>query len=359
MRDDGAFPRAWVVVTLAVIGGLVGTGVALGITLSRGGVLGDPEPTSFIGDNAWALAWAAVGGGAGWLVGAVIGWYVAARAIPPSSAASWVLRMLAVGIVAAGVLILRVIPSVEEVRGSDTPLGYDTTSLMWIVVLDTALAVSTLLVVSRRARTSSWVLATGGTLAVAALIGGVLSVGSLPVPQRAWLEHWLSTRQAPLGAAPNLIVPASERCQPRSPDPFPGDDRSFRNDVPNVSYWINPYAPRWLPGGFGLDLDRSWPWPQPHGVWTDARCREVSLVVKRVRAEVLRLDRIPPDVADWRLVTPTWCGGEPSDCREYRVGGTTQGSRVTMLLVLRTAGLTPNEADRIARSIPTHQVAYI
>lgn len=160
-------------------------------------------------------------------------------------------------------------------------------------------------------------------------------------------------------AAPNLIVPTSAQCQLRAPDPYPGDDRSFRSHVPRVYYWINPFAPRWLPEGFGLDLDQSWPSPQPHGVWTDADCREVTFLVKRSREEVLRLDGVPPDVADWRLVTPTWCPDEPSDCREYHVGATTRGSHVTMLLILRTVGLSLNQADRIARSIPTDQVAYI
>ena len=223
MRDDRVFPQAWVVLSLAIIGGIVGTGVGLAYTLWRqGGPLGDPDPTRFIIDNTWALGWAAIGGGVGWLVGAVLGWRVEPRTTPPSTGASWALRALAVVFVAAGLVTLLTIPSAEDVRGSDTPIGYDVTSLTWIVVLDTALAISTLLVLSRRARTSSWVSATGGALAVAALIGAVVWVGSLPVPERAWLEHWLSTRQAPLGAASNLIVPASERCQPRSPDPFPG-----------------------------------------------------------------------------------------------------------------------------------------
>ena len=151
MRDEATFPRASGVISFAVVGGLVGTGLALGVTLWRQGeVLGDPDPTRFIGDNAWALAWAAVGGGVGWLVGAVLGWSVTARAIPPSSAASWALRVLAMGVAVAGMLILRVIPSAEEVGGSDTPLGYDVTPLIWIVLLDTVLVVSTLLLVSRR-----------------------------------------------------------------------------------------------------------------------------------------------------------------------------------------------------------------
>ena len=362
MREDGAFPSSWVVVTLAIMGGIVGTVVGLCYTVWRqGGLLGDPD--SLISENTWALSWAAFGGGLGWLVGAVLGWRVEPRveprATPPSTAASWALRIFAVSFLAAGVLTLRLIPSAEEVRGSDTPLGYDVTPLVWIVVLDTALAVSTLLVLSRRTHTSRRVFATAGALGAATLIGSVVLVGSLPVPERAWLEYWLSTRQAPFGAAPNLIVPASERCQPRSPDSYPDDDRSFSSDVPYVYYWIDPYAPRWLPEGFGLDLDRSWPSPQPHGVWTDARCREVTLFFKDSRGEVLRLDGIPPDVADWRIVTPTWCLDEPSGCREYRVGATIAGSRKPALLVLRTAGLSPNEADRIARSIPTDRVASI
>ena len=360
VREDGALPRAWVVVTLAIIGGIVGAGIGLGVALWRQGeLLGGPDPTRFIIDNAWSLGWAAIGGGVGWLAGTVLGWRVDPRAMPPSTASAWALRTLAAGFVAAGVLTLSVIPSAEEARGSDTNIGYDVTSLTWIVVLDTALAVSTLFVLSRRTRTSSWVVASGGFLAVATLIGAVVWVSSVRVPERAWLEYWLSTRQASLGAAPNLIVPASERCQPRSPDPYPGDDRSFSSDIPSVYYWINPFAPRWLPEGFGLDLDRSWPWPQPHGVWTDTDCREVTLTFKHGQEEVLRLDDVPPDVADWRLVTPTWCGDEPSDCREYLVGATIRGSHDTTLLVLRTAGLSPSEANRIARSIPTNRAAYI
>jgi hypothetical protein len=70
------------------------------------------------------LAWAAVGGGCWWLVGAFLGWSRGQDA-RPSRAGAWIERLVAVGFVVAGVLTLRLIPSAAIAHGSDTNLGYD------------------------------------------------------------------------------------------------------------------------------------------------------------------------------------------------------------------------------------------
>ena len=360
MRDDETFPRAWMVLALAGAGSVVGVVLAAAFTLQRqGGLLGDPDSsTRMIADNTWVLAWTGLAGGAGWLVGSLLGWRLKLRATPPGVAASWALRVLAMGFAVAGVLSVLGMPSAAEIRDSDTNVGYDISTVVWIVVITAAIVVATLLVLARRTNSRRYVVRGGVVLAVIALTVGALRVGALPGPDRAWLERWLTTRQAPLGAAQNLIDPAPVPCAPRSPDPFPGEDRSFSSDMPPASYWINPWAPRWLPAEFGLAMDRSWPWPHPHGVWTDAQCREITLFFHGRRNEIVRLEGIPPDAARWRRMSPTWCTAG-SECLEYRVVATIRGSDEKTLVVLRTVGLSRAEGDRVARSRPTDRVAYI
>jgi hypothetical protein len=307
-------------------------------------------------DNTWALAWAALGGGVGWFVASILAWRMK-NSSSPSTLASVALRIIAVGVAVAGVVITRAISSVTT-QGSDTNLGYDLGPLVVIVFVDAMLVASTLLLLSRRDRTRHFALATAAAVAALALLGSAWSVASMPAPTQRWLEYWLATRQAPLGAAPNLIVRASDGCRARTPDPYPGDDRSFATDVPSVSYWINPFAPRWLPEGFGLEWTRSWPWPQPHAVWTDPRCREVTLVVTSGRAGKHLEIRRRPHVADRWLTSPDRCP-DTLTCRGYVTRATFRDSDADATLVLRTVGVSPREADRIAASIPTDRVPFI
>jgi hypothetical protein len=346
--------------TLAAAGCVVGMALAGTITLQRqGGPLGDPDSsTRMIADNTWALAWTGVAATAGWILGVLLGWRIEPRNRPPSVPASWALRAVSIGLAVVGVLTLLALPSAEDVRLSDTHVAYDISTLTWIVVIGATIGIATLLLLARRATLGRSLVVAGIVLAALAVIVGAVRVGALPSPDRAWLERWLATRQAPLGAAPNLIDPASGPCTPRSPDPFPGEDRSFSSDMPHVYYWLDPWAPRWLPEGFGLALDRSWPWPRPHGVWTDARCREITLFTYGRRGEIAALEEVPPDVASWRRTSPSWCTAD-SACLEYRVVATIRGSDDKTLLVLRTVGVSRTDSDRIARSTPTDRVPYV
>ena len=359
MRDEGIYPRAWIVISLAGAASLVGGALAAAITVQRQGILGDPDSsTRMIADNTWVLAWTGLAASVGWSVGALLAWRLKRRSGPPSVFASWALRVLSIGLAGVGVLAVLGLPSAEEVRLSDTNVAYDISTLTWIVVIGAAIGVATLLLLARRSSSGRALVVAGAVLAALALIIGLVRVAALPGPDRAWLEHWLATRQAGLGAAPNLIDPATGPCAPRSPDPFAGEDRSFSSDVPPVYYWVDPWAPRWLPDGFGLALDRSWPWPHPHGVWTDARCREIALFTSGRRGEIAALEDVPPDVASWRRTAPSWCTAD-SGCLEYRVVATIRGSDAKTLLVLRTVGVSRTESDRVARSIPTERVASI
>ena len=357
MQEARPFPRAWVV-AIAIVWGIIGTVVGLAITLWRqGDPLGDPEFPAIFMNAIWAFCGAALGGGIGWLLGAVVGWRAVRSESPPQpDAGSWPIRILALGFVVTGAVVVRAIPS-----GPPDLLSYQAAPLRALVILDTTLAVVTLLVVSLRSPAQPRIVTAGATVAVVLMVGAASIFTSLPPPGQAWLERWLSTRQAPLGAAPNLITPAPVRCAASSPAIAPADDRSFDGGVPGpplVYYWINPFAPRWLPEGFGLALDRSSPFPTPHGVWTDVACREVVLLVTSRKLRSITWPPTDGDVAGWTLAPPTWCSDPSSGCREYLAKGTFRRGGAPALLVLRTVGLDPDEADRIARSIPTERVPY-
>lgn len=158
MRENGTVPQDWiaVVITLAVIGGIVGMGIGLGVTLLQQGVaFNDPDPTIFIIDNTRVLSWAVVGGGLGWFIGTILGWRVEPKS-PPSNAAAWALGIGALVIMVAGVITLLAIPSAQMTHVADTNLRYDVTVLTWSVLVDVSLAVCTLLVLARPRRTSTW-----------------------------------------------------------------------------------------------------------------------------------------------------------------------------------------------------------
>jgi hypothetical protein len=254
--------------------------------------------------------------------------------------------------------IVRVIPGGFDSSSYDVRLSYDGAPIQALVILDTVLAVGTLLALSRRRPFHPRAAIAGATTGAIVLLGAFVVFASLPAVGEAWLQRWLSTRQAPLGAASNLITPASLYCPARVPD-NPSDDLSFGSDVPSVYYWINPFAPRWLPDGFGLALDRSSPHPSPHGVWTDERCSEVMLVVDWRTKLIKKWSATGERVGGWTLLPPEWCGDPAWGCREYQARGTTDGGGDPVLIVLRTAGLSSDEADRIALSIPLRDVAYI
>lgn len=359
MRDDATFPRAWIVIALAGVGSALGLVLAAAITLQRQGVLGDPDsPTRMIAEHTWVLAWSGFAASVGWTAGVLLGWRLMRHRTPPSVVAAWALRVLAVGLAAVAALGIIGLPSAADLRRSSSIVEYDISTLTWVVVLFAAIGIGTLLLLARRTSPQPAVVVGGVALAVVALIAGGLRVGALPSPDRAWLERWLITRQAPLGAASNLIEPASARCDPRSPDPFPRENRSFSSDVPSGYYWVNPWAPRWLPEGFGLAMDQSWPWPQPHGVWTDARCREITLFMRSSRDAVVPLEEGLPDVAGWSRTPAMWCAAG-AECLEYRAIATIRDSKHETLVVLRTVGLSRAEGDRVVRSIPTDRVAYV
>jgi hypothetical protein len=197
-----------------------------------------------------------------------------------------------------------------------------------------------------------------GVLAVAALVAVTAVFASMPIPQRSWLDRWLTTRQAPLGAAANVIEPAPVACPARTPDPFPRDARSFATDTPQIWYWINPYTPRWLPPDAGLVLDRSWPEPTAHAVWTDAACDEIALF-ESPAAQGIKSER-PQAATDWVRAELRWCPPDADPCFEFRAYVTSKGSRIRpKLWILRTVGLSRATAATVARSIPTRNVPYI
>jgi hypothetical protein len=359
--EDASLSRGATAVIDVIGGGVAGACLGLGLGLWRQAGLqlqGGPDPIRFFVDNTPTLAWAAVGGGCGWLVGAFLGWSRGQDA-RPSVWGAWIERLLAAGFVVAGVLTLRLIPSAAIARGSDTNLGYDVNILRWAVLVDVAIAVATLLVVSLRVRLPRSVFAVVSICAVVAVGAAGIRVGSLPPPGRQWLRYWLSTRQAPLGAAANLIAEAPRACGSLVPDPYPEEIDSFAIGVPSVYYWINPFAPRWLPDDMGLALDHSWPDPRPHALWTDTRCDEVSLVIYQRPSIVRTLEAHRSDPTHWWLARTSWCSDPSKGCLEYRVEASIAGSHAKQLLVLRSAGLPPDEVARIALSIPTDHVPYI
>ena len=319
--------------------------------------MGDPGSPSIILNNIWALSGAALGGGVGWLLGAVVGWRTAGIGSHSSRVGSWLTRTLALGFVVAGVLVVHLVPT-----GPLDLVSYHATPLRALVIVDTGLAVGTSIALSLKSALHPGIVKSGAAVGVVLMIGAASIFASLPPPGEAWLEQWLKTRQEPLGAAANLITPAPIACPASSPDIAPSDERTFSNGIPGppvVYHWINPFAPRWLPDGFGLALDRSSPHPTPHGVWTDITCREVVLVVVSRPTRHTKWPMTHGDVGGWSLVPPTWCSDESLACRGYEARGTIRGTEVPVLLELRTVGLEPGEADRIARSIPTREVAYL
>jgi hypothetical protein len=116
--------------------------------------------------------------------------------------------------------------------------------------------VATLLVVSLRVRLPRSVFAVVSICAVVAVGAAGIRVGSLPPPGRQWLRYWLSTRQAPLGAAANLIAEAPRTCGSLVPDPYPEEIDSFAigevmRGSPVVIAPVAQSQPCWSPRVFG------------------------------------------------------------------------------------------------------------
>ena len=303
------------------------------------GVRGTPSNLTLV------VAASLLGGSIGWFIGAVLGWF--SRAVKPGAWGAHELR------VAAGWFASFGFASLFVYAANGAAL------VAFMIGVGAALVTVTLLVLGQRRISSLSAVVIGATVAIAILAAASMQFSSLLPLDRAWLGVWRSGQAEADSFAPNLLASPPDECSAVPLEEGGDDIGSRRYDSLGLGTWyrqgwLEGHVPRWLPREFGL---LAWGIPPggATGLWTDARCRQIKLVVfegnpmDRLWTRFHAVDR----VGDWSVTPPAtrreapwleylaWNPAVPGEADDEILG-----------LHLLMLGIDRDVGDRIALGIP-------
>jgi hypothetical protein len=358
--DDDARPRTAVAIVLAIVCACAGFAVAFAYALDAQGGPNGPgfDDRMVLHHNAGLLTASLFGGGIGWFIGAVIGWFLSRPTIDPGKARSWTLRAAALGVVLVGLAV--------RSAGSAAIEDAGVAAIQTMILAGAAIVSVTLVILAQRTRFRQTGALIGAIVAIAILTLAGMRFSSLLPLDRAWLNAWRSRQADAESFAPNLLIPAAHDCPGGLADggwPYPkGPPGGLLNWAPYNPYWLDGHVPRWLPDGFGLLADRSWSTDKgavTWGVWAGRGCRQVRLMLASANPHSVRWRDFPArdHVGDWAVAeaSPSTCRGalvSEGRCLEYRAWAVEAHGNAERILVLQMLGIDRDVGDRIAEGIP-------
>jgi hypothetical protein len=172
------------------------------------------------------------------------------------------------------------------------------------------------------------------------VLAAVVLVGAVAIPLHSLLQIGKggaragSTRFDPLKAAPRPCPDGLSRRGGGTPAQF--------------ALRMQGHLPNWLPAGFGLLNSGGLPGHTPFGIWSDARCREIELVLVRGGAFASSPVSIHVwPVGSWLMLfgAPGGCPRGADKCFDYKAYVRNN------VLLLHTKGLSRTESNRVATSV--------
>lgn len=336
LLDGKARPRTTTVLVCALVGACIGFVVGFAVSTALSGW---PHQLNLddLGDGVLRVAGGFLGGAVGWLIGAVGGWLISRPAGEPTKkqARSWRVSSAFLALLVFVALSLTNDDLSTSVGGPEGVI-WRTMYVTFAACLG-LVAVTLLVLAQRRGFQTGAVI--GALVAVMILAAAGMRFGELLPLDGAWLNAWRTEQVDTASFAPNALVPAATAC--------PGVvavGGGWSSD------WLDGHVPRWLPGGFGL---LTWSTKPSLGVWADAECRLIRVVLEghpdgghpnRERPTVI--DR----VGDWNIMLrpcPPDLGVTESLCRQYEAWSSEGGG-----VRLQMWGIDRDEGDRIAMGIP-------
>jgi len=302
------------------------------------GVRGTPSNLTVV------VAASLLGGSIGWFIGAVFGWFP--RPVKPGPWGAHGLRA------AAGWFALIGFASflVYGVNGAAL--------VAFMIGVGAALVTVTLLVLGQRRISSPSAAVIGATVAIAILAIASMQFSSLLPLDRAWLGIWRAGQAEADSFAPNLLASPPDECSAVPLEEGGDDIGSRRYDSLGLGTWyrqgwLEGHVPRWLPRGFGL---LAWGLPPggATGLWTDARCRQIKLVLFEGNLKDRLWTRFHADdrVGDWAVTSLTQVGAPRLEYLAWNPAVPGEADDEILGLHLVMLGIDRDVGDRIALGIP-------